>query len=338
MRPHWEDVNARARGLGTRLLEPEALSSLAEAFDPTALGRGLAARGILPDDGTTPTAPDLAIALRRWAGREIGILRRWLGERDAVLAVELDLEDRRSLRALVRGAAEGVAAEARLSGLIPTPALPERLLRELAEQARIGDQAALLIAAGHPYGAPILAAAAVGEPDLFRIELAIARTFAERALRGSRRAGRFLRDYVASAIDRDNCRAALILAAGGGDEPAAQAFLPGGRLTAEAFEAAVATGDPVAAARMLGTTPGLRDLAPILLRHATASAALDAALEEHVLATLQRAARLEPLGPAPVLLFLRRLRRQAAALGRIVWGVELGVPAPLRLPAGVETV
>lgn len=338
MRPRWEDVNARARGLGTRLLEPEALRALAQLDGPTALGRALAARGVLPEDTAAPTIPDLSIALRRAAGGEVAILRRWLGARDAVLAVALDAEDRRSLRALIRGAADGAPAEARLAGLIPTPALPERLLHELAGHASIRTLATLLIAAGHPYGPAVLGAAAEAEPDLFRIELAIARTFAERALRGSRKGGRFLRGYVSHAIDRDNLRGALILAGSHGEEPAAQAFIAGGRLTSAEFEAAVATDNPADAARVLGATPAGRDVAAILLQHAWAPATLEAELEDHLLLALRREARRDPLGPAPVLLFLHRLRRQSVVLGRLLWSVSLDVPASLRVPAGLEAM
>jgi vacuolar-type H+-ATPase subunit C/Vma6 len=335
--PHWEDVNARARGLGTRLLGPDALHALAQHDGPQALARALAAQGLLPEDTVVATVSDLSLALRRAAAREVGVLRRWLGSRDAVLAVALDGEDRRSLRALIRGAAEGAPAQARLAGLIPTPGLPERLLEELAGRTSIRDLATLLVAAGHPYGAPVLAAAADGEPDLFRIELAIAHAFADRARRGARRAGPFLREYVTFAIDRDNLRTALVFAGSDSDEPAAGAFIPGGRLTAAEFERAAAAGSPAEAADALARTGAGRDIAPLLFRDAARAAALEGALEERALAAVRREARLDPLGPAPVLLYLHDLRRQSAALGRLLWSMDLGVPPSLRLPAPSET-
>jgi vacuolar-type H+-ATPase subunit C/Vma6 len=330
-------VNARVRGLGGHLLPTEAFAHLAAAGSLVELGRELVARGILEEEPAAITAPELALAIRRAAAREVRVLRRWLGAREAVLAVAIDEEDRRNLRALIRGAAEGAPAEARLLGLIPTPTLPERLLREVAGQARIRNQATLLVAAGHHAGAAILAAAAGAEPDLFRIELAIARSFAERAVRGARQGGGFLRDYVAAAIDRENCRTALILAAVRGvEEPVAPAFLPGGRLDSEEFLRAATADDAEAAARLLGATRAARDLGPLLQRHAHSPAALQAALEERVLVALRREARLDPLGPATVLLFLRRLRAQTVALGRILWGLDLNAPARVRLADPVE--
>jgi vacuolar-type H+-ATPase subunit C/Vma6 len=327
-------VNARARGLGSRLLEPEALLELARIDGIGALARALAARGVIPDDSAAGTAAELALAVRRAGAREVAILRRWLGPRDAALAVALDGEDRRSLRALLRGAAEGAPPEVRLTGLIPTPSLPERILRELAEQTDIRDQAVLLVAAGHPTGSAVLEAVAEREPDLFRVEIAIARVLADRATRGTHRAGTFLREHVAGLIDRDNARAALILAATGDDEPVAPLFLAGGHLQLEEFERAIATGDPASAAGVLGRTRGAGGIADLLLRYAASPGALEAAVEEDVVGALRRQARHDPLGPAPVLLFLHRIRRQSAALGRLIWGADLGAPAALRLSAG----
>lgn len=326
MSVRWEDVNARARGLGSRLIQPEALARLAQVRDLQELSRALAGFGVVPEEIPNASAATLELALRRSAGSALHVARRWLGERSEVVAVALEAEDRRSLRALVRGAVAGVHAEARLTGLVPTPSLPERLLHELAARSRVRDQAALLVAAGHPYGSPLLAAAAAQEPDLFLIELAIARTFAERALRGARRDGRFLREYVGDLIDIGNCRTVLLLAQRAG-EPAPEAFLAGGRrLTKEDFARAARAGDPTSAARVLGDALGGGTPAALLLRHATAPPALEQALEARLGDRLLRESRLDPLGPAPLLLFCHRLRAQAVALGELVWSVDLGVP------------
>jgi vacuolar-type H+-ATPase subunit C/Vma6 len=227
----------------------------------------------------------------------------------------------------------GASAEARLAGLIPTPALPERLLRELADRVRVAEQAALLVAAGHPSGAPLLAEAArTTEPDLFALELVLARVYAARALEGARRAGGVLLEYVRLVIDLENCRSALLLAERGADEPAAPAYLPGGgQVTPAAFERAVLARDAPSAARRLGAALGGDTFGLLLLRHAREPAALDEALQAALLRWLRHRARLEPLSPAPLLLWFLRLRRQQQALARIVWSVDLGVPAGARL-------
>jgi vacuolar-type H+-ATPase subunit C/Vma6 len=320
----WEDVNARVSGLASRLIAPDALAALARAQDLQELSRTFAGMGLIPEEIPNATAPLLELALRRKAGHEIALIRRWLGSRIEV-AVALDAEDRRSLRALVRGAAAGAPADARLTGLLPTPTLPERLLRDLASRSSIREQAALLVAAGHPSGPALLEAAAEGEPDLFAVELAISRAFAERARRAAGRGGSLLREYVGDLIDGDNCRSALLLAGGAGGDPAGPAFIEGGRrLTRELFERSAATGDPDRAARQLGRAfPA--ETSAALLRHADAPAALEAALEAQQTSRLTRAARCDPLGPAPLLLFFRRLRTQAVALGEQVWRLDLQV-------------
>ena len=334
MRARWDDVNARARGLGSHLLGADALAGLAESPDLPALVRGLVSREILAEDIPGVTAAVLELALRRHAAREAGVIRRWLGPRDEVVAVALDAEDRRSLRALVRGAAAGASAEARLAGLIPTLALPERLLEDLASRGRIREQAALLVAAGHPAGASLLAVVSEqAAPDLFAIELALSRTFAERALRGARRQGGMLLDYVGMVIDLDNCRGALLLVTRGPGEPAAPAFVPGGRrLPAAEFVRAAMASDSAGAARVLGAALGAGSLAVLLRRHAADPIALERALDGEMLGWLRHHARLDPLGPAPLLHYFLRLRHQAVALARLVWSIDLSAPAALRVP------
>ena len=334
MTSRWDDVNARARGLATHLLGEDALAALGRCPDLTALARALEERGVLRDPVAAPGAAALELALRRAAAGEVRLVRRWLGSRSELVAVALDAEDRRSLRALLRGAVSGASAEARLAGLIPTPALPERLLRELAERVRVAEQASLLVAAGHPCGAPLLAE--IGRratPDLFTLELTLARVYAERAVAGARRAGGVLLEYVRLVLDLENCRAALLLAERAAGEPATTAYLPGGGQLARAdFERAAAAPDAVAAARLLSGMLGGGTFAVLLLRHARGPEALESAIEEALLRWLRQRARLEPLGPAPLLLWFLRLRRQQEALARIVWSVELGVPPEARLP------
>jgi hypothetical protein len=184
------------------------------------------------------------------------------------------------------------------------------------------------VAAGHPTGRALLAAAAPQEPDLFAVELAIARAFAERAVRGAQRGGKFLRGYVGDLIDAGNCRTALLLAGRTGGEPPGPMFIAGGRrLGPEPFGRAASAQYPVSAARLLGRALGDGELAALLLRYADQPAALEAALEEQELDELVRAAGLDPLGPAPLLLYLRRLRAQTAELGELVWERDLEAAA-----------
>ena len=335
MRPRWEDVNAWRAGAGRPIARargdrgplpgprdgragPRAGGARSHSGGEGRGGRdgaGILAAGVVPCAGSrcsaggwdpgTPRSPSLSTP------RTVAVCARSFEER------------RRAHR--------------------PTPGSPVWSPRRhcpsgcsgsWAERGSIREQGVLLLGAGHPCGHAVLAAASDREPDLFRIELAIARTLAERAVRGSRGTGRFLRDYVAAMIDRDNCRTALVLAAIGTGEPTASLFLPGGGLRPEEFERAPATRDPVMAARALGAVPATRDLAPILLQHATSPADLERALEDRAVTTVQRDARLNPLGPAPVLFFLHRIRQQSIALARLVWSA--GSPVHPAALAGAE--
>jgi vacuolar-type H+-ATPase subunit C/Vma6 len=219
---------------------------------------------------------------------------------------------------------------------MPTPHLPERLLRDLAERSSVREQAALLVAAGHLSGPAVLAAAAGTEPDLFEIELAIARAFAERAVRGARRGGSFLRAHVEDLIDAENSRTAVLLARGASARPAGTAFIPGGRrITAERFARAATAPSPEAAGTALAAVFDGEPEAKALRAHALDPARLDAEMERSLGGRLRRAARQDTLGPAPLLLYLHRLGQQLVALGEIIWVLDLGTtPAQPGLTAG----
>jgi vacuolar-type H+-ATPase subunit C/Vma6 len=328
MRPTWDDVNARSRGLGTRLFTRVQLESLARAPDPAALTEGLRRLG-LPVAGERDVAPptELELAVRRWAAVALRTLARWAGPRVAALAVLYEEEDRKSLRAIVRGAIRGAAADTRLSGLIPTPALPERALEELARQPTPAAVASLLSAWRHPYGAVLAQAAGTGQPDPFALDAALDRAFAARAVAAARRAGRELLAYTRETVDVSNAVTALVLVVAGRDVVPKDVFLPGGeRITITVFEEAVALGEPGAAGMRLARGFGRTALAAPF-RHVTRDFA---DLEEELLRVrvreIARRARRSPLGPEPVLWFALRLRAQVVDLQRIVWGAALSAP------------
>jgi vacuolar-type H+-ATPase subunit C/Vma6 len=242
--------------------------------------------------------------------------------------IVLEDEDRRSVRAILRGAAAGAASEARLAGLIPTPALPERLLEELAAKPTPKEVAALLAVWGHPFGPAAVGAASVEHPDLFRLELEIDRVFAARAVAGARRGGPVLRAFVADAIDYANAMAALVLAAGESEQPPASAFLAGGRrLDRQRFLEAVAAG--AGAGAKLAAAFGA-DEAALLQRHAGDAGALERELLALRIRRLRDLARRDPLGSAPLLLYFLRLRAEQENLRLLLWGAALGAPDALR--------
>jgi len=323
----WEDVNARARGLSTHLLSAAEMQLVSRAPDIPTLAAELRRLGFpLSGEGVPPPA-ELELAVRRWAAASLATLARWAGGRTTALAIIYEDEDRKSLRALLRAALCRAPADARLSGLIPTPTLPERALEELARQVSVAAVVALLQVWNNPYGAALAALARSAEPDLFAIDLALHRTFAARALSAARRGGPELLAFVRESLDLANAVTAVLLAAAGRDVVSKEVFLPGGiRVSIVTFEEAAAAGGPGVAGVRLA-----RAFAPSPLAAAFRDLAADPdRLEDELLRLrvheLQQRGRLSPLGPAPVLWFALRLRACVIDLQRIIWGAALAAP------------
>lgn len=327
-RPIWSDVSARARGLAAHLLDRRALERLAAAKEIPELAFDLDRAGFAIDRCAEATAADLERAVRRVAARRFAVIARWCGPaRAEALAAFFEDEDRRSLRALVRGALAGIPPAERVLALLPTPALPERALSELAAAASPREVAALLATWKSPYASAIAPETRRAHPDLFALDGALGKVFAARALEGARRGGREVRAFAEETIDVENALAALLIAAEPAEVDAEACFVPGGkRLGRATFAAAAATRKPVEAARLLGQA-----FAGTPLEEAFRLAGPDLpALERAILAAriraLVRAARRDPLGAAPVLAFLLRVRAEAADIRRAIFGVALGAP------------
>lgn len=327
MRARWEDLATRARGLATHLLGRAELDALARVPGLDALSDALRARGFLPGEG--PATPEaLELAVRRMAGTRLGVLAAWGRARNALLAVVFEDEDRRSLRALLRGAVRGAPPDERLAGLIPTPGLPELALAELAGQPTPGGIAVLLTAWGSPYGPALLPDAAGARPDLLTLEYRLNALFASRALRGARAArSRGLIEFVRETIDLENACTALVLAGAELDAPPQTAFVSGGRrLPVAAFSEAVAAPDAGEAARRLAAAFGSEPVAGAFTQAASDPAGIEEALLRHRIAAQGAAARRNPAGPPSVLYYVLRLRAEVLDLQHVIWGVMLRAP------------
>jgi vacuolar-type H+-ATPase subunit C/Vma6 len=271
----------------------------------------------------------IEVAVRRIAARYLRVIARWAGTRSELLAPLFLDEDRRSVRALLRGAAGNLTPNDRLAGLVPTPTLPERALEELSRQTAVTDVVALLVAWGHPFGAALLPEARREQPDLLRIDLVLNCTFATRAAAAVRRAPlgttarRDLRLWVQGIIDLENAFTALQLAGQRTSLAPAQFFIPGGRaLKLVAFTAIANAGSVPAAVVQLAAS--LRDstLGPVFA-HLPSRPVEDAALDAELRRTAT-AARRSPLGAAPVISFFTRLRAEVRDLRLIIWRIALG--------------
>ena len=324
----WEDLDARARGLSSRLLSDQILGLLAECVTLSGLVALLIEEGYLPAAAhLDPTPGGLETALRRVAGARLRVLARWSGTRADVLAVVFEDEDRRSLRALVRGAVQRASAETRLAGLVPTPSLPERALEVLARLQTPGEVAATLAVWGNPYGGFVLGAVRGPQPDLLDVEMRLNRAFFERARGAASRGDTALVAFVTCAVDLENAVSALALRGSVGDVSAEECFVPRGvRLGLRAFRRAVAAGGPEEAAHTLARAFASTVYAEVFEHWPAEPLDLEQRLLEARLRELGREARRDPLGSAPLLKYVLGLRREQLELRRIVWGVALGAP------------
>lgn len=328
--PWWDEVNARVRGLATHLLRPERVSELATASDLPDLRRRLERVGVrLVLEPGPVTAAAMERAIRRLAASRLQLLARWCGDRAAALVVIFEEEDRRSLQAFIRGTVAGTAPAARLAGALPTTSLPLRALEELARQTSLQALGALLAAWGNPYAVVLHEIESPEHPDLLRLEVRLGRRFAQRAHEAARRGDRTLHAHVHDAVDLENIWAALLLAADGGDVEPSECFIPGGdRITPAAFEDAATAPDRAEAGRRLARAFGSRPIGRALVRASARLPELDDELLAAQLTERRAAARLDPLSSAPILAYALALRADSRTLGRLIWGVALGIPAP----------
>jgi vacuolar-type H+-ATPase subunit C/Vma6 len=324
---------ARARGLGTHLLRRAELEELAKARDVAAIARALAGSGRVTepiDEGGG--APAIELALRHDAAKRLHVLTLWAGAGPALDVFHAE-QDRRALRAMLRGALQGASAESRLAGLLPTPRLPERALVELARQPTPARVAALLVVLRHPDAEALSKRTAVVSPVLFELELALIRGYASRSVRAAAAGDENLRAHVAGRLDACNAALALELAAGARDVEPASCFVEGGRALAlgELVRAASARSREEAATRLARAARGTA-LAPVLRDARGDAARIERASLVHALAAQRRQARLDPIGSGALLGYLLREEAQAVDLRRLLWGAALSAPASIVVP------
>ena len=322
---------ARARGLATRLVARRTLERLAEADGVESFTHHLSRLHAVLDPIADP-GDVFAVegAVRNAAARHLVTLRRWQNRPDA-LDVFAAYQDRRSLRALLRGAAEGAPLERRVAGLLPTPSLPHDALMKLGRCATPRDVVRHLVELGHDDAKRLLEAIGRSPADLLSMEIALLQAVAERVVRIAARGDYVLRGFVESSIDLANAQHALLLAGEPRDLHAADLFVRGGRwLSLTAFVSVV--GAPSAEA-------ALAALAAAVVRSPVASwlpvvtgdlAHVDRAFLTGSLAQLKRAMRLDPLSSAAVLRVLLLIDAQGRDLRALLWGAALGTPAALR--------
>jgi hypothetical protein len=293
-------------------------------------------RGYPAEPGAALASPDgFDREVGRVAARRLGILARWLGPRRPVLAMVYDDEERRSLRTLLRGAAQGAAPAARVRGLLPTPALSERGLELLSGADSPAALIRLLVRQGHPAGRALQAAASAGpatpagRPGLFRMEMALSMLFSVRVARAARRGGRLVRRFAATLIDLENAWTLLGLRSWYRDVEPADLHLPGGAILSRQLFLALApasTGDAARLHRGLEVAFRPTPLGRLFGKDADARSPLESRALAALIAWLRSEARREPLGAGVLLGVLQRIRAEAHDVRAAVGGAELGAP------------
>jgi len=323
---------ARAHGVATHLLARRTLDSLATAEDIQALARGLVHQGTAIDAlGEPVDVFAIERAVGGTANRHFGTLYRWQVRTPGVLDVFAAHQDRRSLRALLRGAAEGAAAAARLQGLFPTPSLPQLALLELARQSSPAAVVRQLVMLAHPDGGRLASVVQQSQVDLLAVDVALLRGFAERVVRIAARADDELRQFVSVLIDLGNAQSALLIAREPADVNPPDLFVSGGRwLTQSTFVSAARAGSTQHALLVLTAALASSPMGPLLPVVPTDVAHLDRRFLITALERVTRAARLDPLSTASVVRVLLLIEAQSLDLRALAWGAAFGTPPSMR--------
>ncbi|MFW6083886.1 MAG: V-type ATPase subunit [Gemmatimonadota bacterium] len=326
-------MNARAKGLAGHLLDEAAWRRVRTTPDLFTLCRELTRLGYPIEPGAGPRSAERTVEAVRQR-RQAQILR-WLGPRSRQLRFLLEAEDRRAIRTLLRGAAAGLPPEERRAAVPPACGLSERMVERVVRVATPEECLSELADLDQP-----LAAEALDEhprlltdwpeaPTLLGLELALVRAWAVRAVEGGKRGGPQLNRLLSLTLDLQNAWTALVLVSEPTPAPEVL-FVEGGtalpldvfRRTLEADEA------PAVREILAGALP-----APTSEPFADASVSLDRLERVALVVTLREQdeeALHEPLGPAPLLAFLLRLRLESRDLRGLLWARALG--APLELP------
>jgi len=325
MKPSWDALVARARGLSTHLLTEERVQALERAANASELM--LALRETPYQDAfltaaATPGALELAVT--RSLAERMALLAKWAGPDGGALGPLLVEQDARNVRDILRGIVGALTAEERTAGAIPTPQLGWKQLTALARLESPADVAARLAAWEHPLGSALLEEAGASRPDLFRLETALARGAAAVAARAAGRGGKRMREFVRESIDARNAVTALLLVGARAESESTDLFVDGGAsLSRDELVRAASAADRASAAETLAAASRGTSLAVALAVAPARPAALSARILNQRIAAYARRARQEPLTAVPVLLFVLRLRREARAVRRALWAAAL---------------
>ena len=319
-------INARVRGMRSRLLGPETFGAALAAEDFRAFTTVL---------GQTPYGPSLEEAQATSSGIDAvdralahdfhETTRSLLGFSDgtpremiAALLRRYDLED---LKTIARAKHAGRTPESLDEALSGAGDLRPSTLQALAAAPDLPAAAQALAVTKHPLARAFTRAARgyASDGDLFEFEVALDRAHFASLLRTADRPGvpdTFVR-HVAREIEAANLRTALKL--GGRDGDLGVFWLPGGRgLGREEFVQLATQGFAGLGSLGAGTFPDLGAAEDLADAERRIRGALDAAA--------RREALRDPLGIGVVLRFLRQKETETAKLRLLARGAYYRVP------------
>lgn len=333
MIPRWDDVNARARGLATRLLPVAAVRALAAARDLGGFAEQLARHGYaVAELGPGLSLETLDRLIGHTAAARQRLLARRAGPRRRRVRALFEAADRAALRAIIRGVADGAAPSRIRAGISPGVTLPGSMVEALCQAPSLAAVGEELSRVNHPYACVFTPRPAKSAPvgELLALELALRRCHAERVREGARRGGKAVRRLAAETIDLENLRALLLTDAWGVELGVEELFIGGGRiLFRDRFTAIAAQED--AEARRVSLARAFRGTAagPVLQDPGLAAVGLDAALLQARLRAAHRASRTDPLSVWVLAWVMLRIEAEAHDLRRVLRGHSLGAPAAL---------
>lgn len=330
MSPRWDDVNARARGLGSRLLSPPGIRALAAVHSIGELAARLERHGYpMGGIGPTPGVAELDRLIGLVAGARMGLLARWLGPRVRRVRGLFEQADRDALRAIARGVAQGAAPSTILLGLTPSPTLSGRALQGLAQATSFDDLGRRLARMHHPYAAVFTRRAETAPKGsaLLEVELGLRRCFAERVREGARRGGTQVRRLATEVVDHENLVTLLLADAWGVELSPQELFIRGGRiLFRERFLAIAGQPDPEGRRTSLVRAFRATMTGTMLADPGLNVAGLELGMRRGRLGAARRAMRADPLSVWVLVYTALRIDAEAHNLRRILRALSLGAP------------
>ena len=319
-------VNARVRGMSSRLLGPETFQAALSAQDFgafTALLDQTPYASALEESRTTSSG--LATVDRALARSFHATTRSMLSFSDgaprAMLAALLRRYDLEDLKTVARAQHAGRDPTELDSALTGAGELRPATLEALAAAPDLPAAAQALAVTKHPLARAFTRAARgyANDGDLLAFEIALDRAYYVTLVDAAQAPGApdTFRQHVQREVDAANLRTALKIA--GRDVDAGALYLPGGReVSRELFQQlaeAGVEGLAQVASRTFGDVAQETDLAG-------AERAIRTALDD----AARRAALGDPLGIGVVIRFLRAKESEAAKLRLLARGVFYGVP------------